>query len=116
MKDYAIAKIREEDCIGCMKCIVACPVDAIIGTSKYMHTVIPHECIGCKLCIEPCPMDCIELVTEHKLQYEPSLAKARNKAKKAREKEAVEATLKPTIDDKKSYILEALKRVESKKK
>ena len=57
-----IAKIREQDCIGCTKCIQACPVDAIVGASKFMHTVIESECIGCELCIKPCPVDCIDLI------------------------------------------------------
>lgn len=57
-----IAKIREQDCIGCTKCIQACPVDAIIGSSKFMHTVIESECIGCELCVKPCPVDCIDLI------------------------------------------------------
>lgn len=57
-----IAKIREQDCIGCTKCIQACPVDAIIGTAKFMHTVIESECIGCELCIKPCPVDCIDII------------------------------------------------------
>ncbi len=57
-----VAYIHEEECIGCMKCIRACPVDAIIGTTKMMHTVITDECTGCKLCVEPCPVDCIEMV------------------------------------------------------
>lgn len=58
-----IAKIREQDCIGCTKCIQACPVDAIVGASKFMHTVIESECIGCELCVKPCPVDCIDLIT-----------------------------------------------------
>lgn len=57
-----LAYIREADCIGCMKCILACPVDAIIGTSKRMHTVIAKNCTGCELCLPPCPVDCIDLV------------------------------------------------------
>ena len=57
-----IAIIREQDCIGCTKCIQACPVDAIIGSAKFMHTVIASECIGCELCIKPCPVDCIDLI------------------------------------------------------
>lgn len=55
----AVAWIDESTCIGCTKCIQACPVDAIIGGSKFMHTVIADECTGCELCIPPCPVDCI---------------------------------------------------------
>jgi len=57
-----IANIIEEDCIGCKKCIDACPVDAISGAANLMHKVIDDLCTGCELCIEPCPVDCIELV------------------------------------------------------
>lgn len=57
-----VAVIREEECIGCTKCIQACPVDAILGAAKQMHTVIESECTGCDLCIEPCPVDCIDMV------------------------------------------------------
>lgn len=56
------ANIREAECIGCTKCIQACPVDAIMGASKRMHTVITDECTGCELCVAPCPVDCIDLV------------------------------------------------------
>lgn len=55
----AVAFIIEQDCIGCVKCIPPCPVDAILGASKLMHTVIASECTGCELCIAPCPVDCI---------------------------------------------------------
>jgi electron transport complex protein RnfB len=55
----AVAVIDEAACIGCTKCIQACPVDAIIGASRAMHTVIAAECTGCELCIPPCPVDCI---------------------------------------------------------
>lgn len=55
----AAAFIIEQDCIGCVKCIPPCPVDAILGASKQMHTVISSECTGCELCIAPCPVDCI---------------------------------------------------------
>lgn len=58
----AIAVIREDECIGCTKCIVACPVDAILGGPKLMHTVLESECTGCDLCVEPCPVDCIDMV------------------------------------------------------
>lgn len=56
------AIIREDDCIGCTKCIPACPVDAIVGTGKHMHTIFTDLCTGCELCIAPCPVDCIDLV------------------------------------------------------
>ncbi len=58
-KTPAVALIIEQDCIGCAKCIPACPVDAILGAPKLMHTVIAAECTGCELCIAPCPVDCI---------------------------------------------------------
>ncbi len=57
-----VAYIREDECIGCTKCIKACPVDAILGASKRMHTVIIDECTGCDLCVAPCPVDCIDLL------------------------------------------------------
>ncbi len=60
-KPDQVAVIVEEDCIGCVKCIAACPVDAIVGAAKLMHTVIANECTGCELCIAPCPVDCIIL-------------------------------------------------------
>lgn len=58
------AVIREDECIGCTKCISACPVDAIIGSGKVMHTVLSDLCTGCELCIPPCPVDCIDLIPD----------------------------------------------------
>jgi electron transport complex protein RnfB len=57
-----VAVIDEATCIGCVKCIHACPVDAIVGASKRLHTVIASWCTGCELCLPPCPVDCITLV------------------------------------------------------
>jgi len=57
-----VAIIREDECIGCTKCIQACPIDAIMGAAKQMHTVIADECTGCDLCVEPCPVDCIDMI------------------------------------------------------
>lgn len=61
-KAKTVAYIREDECIGCTKCIQACPVDAILGAAKLMHTVISDECTGCDLCVEPCPVDCIDML------------------------------------------------------
>lgn len=57
-----VAYIREDECIGCTKCIQACPIDAILGAAKQMHTIIASECTGCDLCVEPCPVDCIDML------------------------------------------------------
>ena len=62
-QEKRVAVIREDECIGCTKCIQACPVDAILGAAKHMHTVIESECTGCDLCLDPCPVDCIDMVT-----------------------------------------------------
>lgn len=58
----AVAMIDEAACIGCVLCIEACPVDAIVGARRHMHTVITADCTGCELCLPPCPVDCITLV------------------------------------------------------
>ncbi|KRE96785.1 electron transporter RnfB [Frateuria sp. Soil773] len=60
-KPRMLARIVEADCIGCTKCIQACPVDAIVGAAKLMHTVIADDCTGCELCVPACPVDCIVL-------------------------------------------------------
>jgi electron transport complex protein RnfB len=60
-KPRALARIVEADCIGCTKCIQACPVDAIVGAAKLMHTVLSDHCTGCELCVPACPVDCIVL-------------------------------------------------------
>jgi len=63
VKPPLLAIIREDECIGCTLCIKACPVDAIVGAAKLMHTVIADQCTGCELCLPPCPVDCIDLIT-----------------------------------------------------
>lgn len=83
------ALIREEECIGCTKCIQACPVDAILGAAKKMHTVIADECTGCELCVAPCPVDCIEMMIveaadEATQQAKAHHAKQRYKARNQR--------------------------------
>jgi electron transport complex protein RnfB len=65
VREKAVAVIDENTCIGCTLCIQACPVDAILGAAKQMHTIIENECTGCELCLEPCPVDCIIMVPLH---------------------------------------------------
>ena len=93
-----VAVIDEETCIGCTKCIQACPVDAIVGASKRMHTVIASWCTGCELCIPPCPVDCIAMVDtpafpEAGLSRERHEARARRLVRDAAERDATLAAL-----------------------
>jgi electron transport complex protein RnfB len=78
-----VAVIDEATCIGCTKCIQACPVDAIVGAPKLMHTVVAAWCTGCELCLPPCPVDCIELLGVAALP-EPDLSRRRHEARAAR--------------------------------
>ena len=80
-----VAVIDEDICIGCTKCIQACPVDAIVGAAKRMHTIIAAECTGCELCLPPCPVDCIELRPgPAPAANQPQINRARFKAHNAR--------------------------------
>jgi electron transport complex protein RnfB len=84
-----VAVIDETVCIGCARCIKACPVDAILGTFKLMHTVIADECTGCELCLPPCPVDCIVMQpapirTAAARQSHADRARARHRAREAR--------------------------------
>ncbi|MCP0914854.1 MULTISPECIES: RnfABCDGE type electron transport complex subunit B [Legionella] len=80
----SVARIREDECIGCTKCINACPVDAIIGSGKLLHAVLSHECTGCGLCVEPCPVDCIDLLPLPEPAYNPEIARERHHARQVR--------------------------------
>ncbi len=62
-RERPVAVIDERACIGCTLCIQACPVDAIVGAAKQMHTIVPELCTGCDLCVAPCPVDCIAMVS-----------------------------------------------------
>jgi electron transport complex protein RnfB len=128
----SLAVIREVECIGCTKCIQACPVDAIIGSAKHMHSVLAHECTGCGLCVSPCPVDCIDIIPQEQATYDHNLARSRFQAKKVRtlreEHEKAQSyrekrRMTPKNDahqhDKQAkmdYILEALARVKTKGK
>ena len=66
-----VAQIDEDACIGCAKCLPPCPVDAIVGAHKHMHTVVLELCTGCELCVAPCPVDCIAMVSRASLPQAP---------------------------------------------
>lgn len=86
-----LARIEERHCIGCTLCIKACPVDAIVGANKYMHTIMASRCTGCELCVAPCPVDCISMVPAQRqwTQDDASAAWQHYQAREARlEKEA----------------------------
>lgn len=113
------AVIREAECIGCTKCIQACPVDAILGSNKQMHTVIANECTGCELCVAPCPVDCIDMikvdtpVIDKKNQY-----RSRYHAREKRLQQLSAPKVKPktsAIIEKKDYIKLAIERAQAKK-
>ena len=79
-----VAVIEEDACIGCTKCIQACPVDAIVGAAQRMHTVIESWCTGCELCVPPCPVDCIELKPVPALPA-AELSRDRHRSRQARQ-------------------------------
>jgi len=114
-----LAQVREAECIGCTKCIQACPVDAIIGMAKRMHSILTTECIGCGLCVEPCPVDCIELIPQTKTQYDPQKARSRHQAIQARaaqkSQEKQQLNKQKDLRNKQAFIMQALARFESKK-
>jgi electron transport complex protein RnfB len=123
-KPKLTAVIREAECIGCTKCIQACPVDAILGSAKLMHTVITRECTGCELCVAPCPVDCIDMVpvteaSEAEEKQKADLARERFVARQERlEGKPIAATPAPEINpqnDKKAFIEAALARARMKR-
>jgi electron transport complex protein RnfB len=87
-----VAWIDESRCIGCARCLAPCPVDAIVGASKFMHTVLASQCTGCELCLPPCPVDCIEMRPAPAFAaIEPRLNRARFERHSARlERRAVQ--------------------------
>ena len=79
-----VAFIDESRCIGCARCLPPCPVDAIIGAAKFMHTVLAERCTGCELCLAPCPVDCIEMRSPAPAVNDAALNRARFAAHSAR--------------------------------
>ncbi|WP_184506663.1 electron transport complex subunit RsxB [Rhodanobacter sp. ANJX3] len=126
-KPRALARIVEADCIGCTKCIQACPVDAIVGASKVMHTVIADDCTGCELCVPACPVDCIVLLPMPATQIDQAHADAarehfqRREARLERQRRQRDAELaahKAAVGERaaqRNPVLEALARAKAKK-
>ena len=113
--------IDESECIGCTKCIQACPVDAIIGSGKKMHSILSDECTGCGLCVAPCPVDCIEEQAIATPLFNPQTARARFDARNKRletlkeNKQSLQNQQTSTFDmDKKAYLESILKRAQSR--
>lgn len=73
-----VARIEEDDCIGCAKCLPPCPVDAILGARRQLHTVLLALCTGCELCVAPCPVDCIRMVPRASIADAPPAPRARD--------------------------------------
>ena len=124
-KPRTLARIVEADCIGCTKCIQACPVDAIVGAAKVMHSVIADDCTGCELCVPACPVDCIVLEPMPPEQIDQAHADAarehfqRREARLAREaagREAELAARKAAVDTAASSnpVLAALARAKAR--
>ena len=109
MKRTAVALIDEARCIGCARCIDACPVDAIAGAHGFMHTVIADYCTGCELCLPPCPVDCIDLVPPPGPWTAADARAAKRRAAVRKERSARE---KPRTGspDRRAVIAAALKR------
>ena len=109
MKRAVVAIIDEPRCIGCARCIEACPVDAIAGAPGYLHAVIAAYCTGCELCLPPCPVDCIDLVPPPGPWTAPDARAARRRARIRKERSERE---KPSsaASNRKAVIAAALKR------
>lgn len=119
-KPPMMAFIRESECIGCTKCLQACPVDAILGAAKQLHTVLTKECTGCALCLAPCPVDCIEMLTLNQPNYRTQQARERFHARKKRlEKksttEVVAINHAQQTSEQLAYIQAAVARAKEKK-
>jgi electron transport complex protein RnfB len=115
-KPDLVAVIREAECIGCTKCIQACPVDAILGGAKQMHSVIANECTGCELCVAPCPVDCIDMRVVTDQQKNPEHYRKRYYAREQRlQNKAVTSQSNLPEDNKKSYIEAAILRANTKR-
>ncbi len=127
-KPRTLARIVEADCIGCTKCIQACPVDAIVGASKVMHTVIADLCTGCELCVPACPVDCIVLdpmplaQVDDRVHADAARARFQHRERRlaherdARERQLAASKVEVAAPAARNAVLEALARAKARKK
>ena len=108
MKREGVALIDEARCIGCTRCIDACPVDAIVGAQSLMHTVVEPWCIGCELCLPPGPVDCIDMVAPRG-EWNEALKRAAGKRARKRKSRGNEKKIMP-VADRKAVLAAALAR------
>jgi Na+-translocating ferredoxin:NAD+ oxidoreductase subunit B len=109
MKRQAVALIDESRCIGCTLCIDACPVDAIVGAARLMHTVVEPWCIGCRLCVPPCPVDCIAMVPARG-EWNAALKRAAGARGRARIRRMKTAQIAARDVDRKAVLAAALRK------
>jgi Na+-translocating ferredoxin:NAD+ oxidoreductase subunit B len=107
MKRDAVAVVDEAACIGCTRCIDACPVDAIVGAQGHMHTVVESWCIGCGLCVPPCPVDCIDMVAPRG-SWTPALKRAAGERGRRRQRRLARSEVRSRGAEERKAILAAL--------
>ena len=107
MKRKSVAVVDEARCIGCARCIDACPVDAIVGAQGLMHTVVEPWCIGCELCLPPCPVDCIDMLAPRG-EWNVSLKRAAGDRGRVRAARLTKAVL--PVPNRKAVLAAALAR------
>ena len=119
MKRAGVALVDEARCIGCARCLAACPVDAIAGAEGWMHTVITDWCTGCELCVAPCPVDCIAMVAVPAghawTGADARAAKLRRRARRTRETAARARLHAPDRARRRAVIAAALARAKAKR-
>jgi len=105
-----VALVDEARCIGCARCIDACPVDAIVGAQGLMHTVVGDWCIGCELCLPPCPVDCIEMAPPAG-EWTPALKRAAGERGRRRQRRLKQAAIQShDAEARRSILAELLAR------
>jgi len=112
VKRATVALIDESRCIGCARCIEACPVDAIVGAHQLMHTVVEPWCIGCALCLPPCPVDCI-VMAPPRAPWTATLKREAGKRGRDRKARMARQKIASTAEDRRAVLARVLSRRKS---